>query len=542
MRLFILLLLLCAISPGIRAQGIGDSLLQRLALQQGAAMECDRAKTAYALAKHYYNTYEDSLCEAQLLGCIPLAEKCEDRKTQALATNLFGNLVSEQGRHEEAIEFYRQAIEIADGNDTLRASFMNNLGLELKAIGKFKDAVEVLYTALEIKEKIAASDRSTSATLLNIGLIWDLLGEPEKAMDYYTRSLELKRSLQDSLGISRILSNISVIVKNKGELDEAIDIIRESMQYNRRADNYNQHYINHLNLGNIYRNKGRFDLFIAYMDSAYFFASQLENPGYMSDVHQNLGTYYYEQGQYATAIEHLNEAIKIPGEQISDVLLYEIHGNLAQAYLGLKDPELAYAHLEQSNRFRDSIYVIEHRKAILEVREKYESEKKEKELALKNLELERSNSEARRKTIAILLLVGGILVTALLSLIAFRQLRERQRRKLAFSEQRLQTYREEIDKLRLSIQSHLDKSPKKIEFEISKDEINQYLIDPLSEREIEILTEIAGGKTNKEVAETTFVSENTVKFHLKNIYLKLDVKNRTEAITKANVLNIWERN
>jgi len=55
----------------------------------------------------------------------------------------------------------------------------------------------------------------------------------------------------------------------------------------------------------------------------------------------------------------------------------------------------------------------------------------------------------------------------------------------------------------------------------------------LTEREIEILQLIAVGRTNKAVAQALFVSENTVKYHLKNILQKLGVENRTEAVTSA---------
>ncbi len=61
----------------------------------------------------------------------------------------------------------------------------------------------------------------------------------------------------------------------------------------------------------------------------------------------------------------------------------------------------------------------------------------------------------------------------------------------------------------------------------------QHLIDPLSKRELEILTLIAAGLKNKEIAEQLIISLNTVLYHIKNIYSKLDVNKRTLAITKA---------
>jgi len=55
----------------------------------------------------------------------------------------------------------------------------------------------------------------------------------------------------------------------------------------------------------------------------------------------------------------------------------------------------------------------------------------------------------------------------------------------------------------------------------------------LSEREVEILRLVAAGKSNRLIAEQLLISENTVKYHLKNILHKLGVANRTEAVTWA---------
>lgn len=64
------------------------------------------------------------------------------------------------------------------------------------------------------------------------------------------------------------------------------------------------------------------------------------------------------------------------------------------------------------------------------------------------------------------------------------------------------------------------------------------LVEPLSPREIEVLGLIALGKTNKEISAELVVSPGTVKAHTSNIYRKLDVSNRTEAVAKARELAI----
>jgi DNA-binding CsgD family transcriptional regulator/uncharacterized membrane protein YsdA (DUF1294 family) len=60
----------------------------------------------------------------------------------------------------------------------------------------------------------------------------------------------------------------------------------------------------------------------------------------------------------------------------------------------------------------------------------------------------------------------------------------------------------------------------------------------ISQREIEVLQLMAAGATNQEIADTLFLSLNTIKTHSSRIFEKLDVKRRTQAIEKARKLNI----
>jgi LuxR family maltose regulon positive regulatory protein len=66
----------------------------------------------------------------------------------------------------------------------------------------------------------------------------------------------------------------------------------------------------------------------------------------------------------------------------------------------------------------------------------------------------------------------------------------------------------------------------------------QPLIEPLSERELEVLQLIAEGLTNQEIADRLYLSLNTVKVHTRNINGKLGVHNRTQAVARARVLGI----
>lgn len=99
----------------------------------------------------------------------------------------------------------------------------------------------------------------------------------------------------------------------------------------------------------------------------------------------------------------------------------------------------------------------------------------------------------------------------------------------------------EIESLREKVAKDImDSSPKSFQLSltISKADINSYLLNELTERELEVLYRVAEGLANKEIGEQLFISTNTVRAHMRKIYDKLHVKNRTEAVFKANQLNL----
>jgi len=64
------------------------------------------------------------------------------------------------------------------------------------------------------------------------------------------------------------------------------------------------------------------------------------------------------------------------------------------------------------------------------------------------------------------------------------------------------------------------------------------LVEPLSERELEVLQLITEGLTNREIASRLFLALNTVKAHTRNIYGKLGVRSRTQAVARARALGV----
>jgi LuxR family transcriptional regulator, maltose regulon positive regulatory protein len=68
--------------------------------------------------------------------------------------------------------------------------------------------------------------------------------------------------------------------------------------------------------------------------------------------------------------------------------------------------------------------------------------------------------------------------------------------------------------------------------------VSQSLVEPLSNRELEILRLIADGHSNQAIADQLIVAVSTVKKHVNNIYGKLDVQSRTQALARARELTL----
>jgi LuxR family maltose regulon positive regulatory protein len=89
------------------------------------------------------------------------------------------------------------------------------------------------------------------------------------------------------------------------------------------------------------------------------------------------------------------------------------------------------------------------------------------------------------------------------------------------------------DKLLAAFEAEEQKSQSKPDLPPS-----QVLIEPLSQRELEILKLIAQGLSNREIGERLFLALDTIKGHNRKIFDKLQVQSRTEAIARARELGL----
>ena len=178
---------------------------------------------------------------------------------------------------------------------------------------------------------------------------------------------------------------------------------------------------------------------------------------------------------------------------------------------------------EQSIILRDSLNNEQNRKNIAEILAKYETEKKERQIEI----LDRTN-QVKTETIRVhrIIILAVILIGFAGAFISVLIIRDKNNR---------------LARMGLELRDFLISVNDNGDYVHDTGLYNRGSLDMLilkfglTHREAEILGLIANGLKNRDIANTLFVSENTVKYHIKNIYIKLNVKNRVQATQKSTL-------
>ncbi|NOY47679.1 MAG: hypothetical protein GXO84_05705, partial [Chlorobi bacterium] len=193
-----------------------------------------------------------------------------------------------------------------------------------------------------------------------------------------------------------------------------------------------------------------------------------------------------------------------------------------------KDYKKALSAYKKATEFHDSIMNEDSQKNIISTQIEYETAKKDaqiQELATEKRKI-LINEQANYKRLIFIIIMGVIIIFILVVVFNLR------RKNLDLE---LQNKKSEIQKYLLQINKLKDKVEDK-EVNSSQDIAEKLNYFELSKREKEVIDLISKGLSNDEIADKIFVSKNTIKTHIKNIYTKLDVKNRIQAIKKIKAL------
>ncbi|REE01488.1 tetratricopeptide repeat protein [Marinoscillum furvescens] len=429
----------------------------------------------------------------------------------------------EESSPDSALTFAQEALMLAEQQDldTLLAKVHVALGAAWSNRGNYEKS-------LEHSMKAAAYAREYGDTLALIDAVnsigIDLFYQEDyaKAAGYFQEVQQLAVRIGDSLRLGHALNNQGLVVGYLENLDQEL-ILYEQARDVFAAIGEQEGYANTLlNAGTVHTTLG------AYEEASHYFEQALavyQELGFAIPVEQTLQSMsenLLAQGRYAQALDKAQEALRIARENsVMQDVLYSL-GLIQKAYKGLGAYRQAYAYQQQAHALNDSLFNLEKQQIISELNAQYDAERKQQQIEL--LQAQNSLKDVRlasTRRMLIITIAGGVAVITVLLIIYFLY-RRKQRAEHEARELRIEALQKRL--LDLRMQTGAIKELPALEV------LNGMLHNQLTEREYETLKLSLANKTNAEIADTLFVSVSTVKFHLRNIYAKLGVTNRKEAI------------
>jgi len=193
-----------------------------------------------------------------------------------------GIVLKDQGKLEEAIEAYNEALAIKPNY----ADACYNMGVTLEEQGKLEEAIEAYNKALSLKPDYAEAYN-------NMGIVLKDQGKLEESIEAYNKALSIKPDYADAC------YNMGVTLEEQGKLEEAIEF------YNKALAIKPDHAVAYNNMGIILKDQGKLEESM----EAYNKAIAIK-PDY-ADAYYNMGNDLKDQGKLEEAIEAYNKALAI---------------------------------------------------------------------------------------------------------------------------------------------------------------------------------------------------------------------------------------
>lgn len=519
-RILTVILLLVTLVANAQNKVTIDSLMEA---SVNSATETQKAEALYQLSREWaeYN-FDSAFHYAVQLN--QAATNANDAHLQGLALIAKGLAHDYNNHFDSALLYYQQAFElgIANGDDEVSSKAIFNQGVVHFYSGKMELAIDKYQEADAYFKSI--DDRIMQAKVQNnLALIYRRTQQLDMAKIAFQNAIELYgQPTGYSVNVFSPLTNLSAMHVLLEEYDSAILTARKTMDIAKKLNNENFYVLSLVNIGQPFTKLDEWDSAFRYYSEAEKYLDESSPYAMRFYVPTGLASYYLNRNEFKKSKPYMDQlkALGVPKNTDAE---HTYRLMWAKYYKGVGDFKNSLEQLEIAKGLKDQLVDQDLLRKTTRLEQLYKKQQRE-------LEIEKLQAQNTSKTLLIektqlkyQLLIVIVVLSLLLSVMAILYFLQKQKK--ARVEQQL--LHEEIDSLRLKISS-ISSDLKLDKVEISRNEEGS-LLTSLTEREIDILQIAVTNKTNAEIADEVCLSINTVKYHLKNIYVKLGVSSRLEA-------------
>ncbi|MCB0610292.1 MAG: sensor histidine kinase [Lewinella sp.] len=357
-----------------------------------------------------------------------MAQKQGNKKALARALDLRGDALVEKGQVEEAIALFRKELvlfeELADQQG--QAMCLNSLGIAFKELAQTDSTIIYLLKAAKIQEDLGGMSELASV-YSNIGNLYVDKQVYDKGIEFLQKALKIRQENGEEKRSIYTLNNLAVAYGSKGDLALAMDYARQGIDLALKYDNKYVAGVISGGICHLLHGKGENDEAIRWCEQSIRYLEAANRRPNLVFPLVNLATIYNDQKKYNAALEVAREGYQLMLEykQVEPLEVY--YEEMAKAYEGLGNYEQAYFWYKKFMVLDDSLYKAETVRDMAEIETKYETSKKEAEIASQNLQLTRQQGRLFRQRTWIFGLGLGLLAFILVGSLYYNRYRLRQK-------------------------------------------------------------------------------------------------------------------
>jgi len=265
-----------------------------------------------------------------------------------------------------------------------------NLGVVLYMQGQYEPAQVAFLRAYKLYDSL--SDKSGLARVCNeMGAFYRKHGYEEQAMNLWNQAEDLAKEADDleALGTTYGMKGTFYWLKKQYDVSDAYYFQTYDIRME-QGDSVGLGYVL-VDLADMEQRKGNLKGALGYMEQSNQIRKLIGDQQGVTDNHKMIGDLYMDVGDYATAIPFYQQCAKESLQLGYPDLARKSYDSLASAYSLIGDYQQAFGHHVLAEDLEDSLFNLEKSKTIDELRTKYETAQKEKELAQKDLTIQRRN-------------------------------------------------------------------------------------------------------------------------------------------------------
>ncbi len=422
----------------------GEALLDSLRRELAAA-ESDSARIYWHQRLTW--TLMGSDVEAALLhndSSQRIAQSLSDSMALARGDYYRGLALRLKGDYAEAIPSLQQSLAYFEKHGTAMQSTgpLFNLGVVYGLIGNYEKSLEYYFREIAINEA-ENYDFGRGNTMNSIGSIYRKMGQFQKAKAAYKEAIEILKPLDKPWNTANALSNLGGVYIEEGKPEKAQHYVEQALELDRSIDDrwgiaYNLH-----RLGEIFRLLGQNNEARKHFEEALEIREDMGQKMELAETIMALGELLFENGERKRGLEMLKNATKLSAEIGAIESQTQAERILARCYRELGQHAKAFDHLENYTSLRDSVLNEKRFKQVSELQTRYETARKDQLIAENELALAERNARISRQQTAIKASAVGILVLLVFLLLLLYTLRTRKK----LNAQRIENMRKEQEVL-----------------------------------------------------------------------------------------------